>query len=184
MSDRNEKAADSRVKMLVSEVEIDAAVRRIADEIDLYAEEIFKGEDGKKLFLLGILKGSVVFLGDLIKRIKSPIEVDFMKVTPMDEGVGLNIVLGLTEEDITGKDIVIIEDIIDSGRTISRLTDYLKKCGAKSVMTCTLLDKPAMRVVEFAPDFVGFEIPNSYVVGYGLDHEGLYRGLPYIGVLA
>ncbi|MBR4933442.1 MAG: hypothetical protein IKZ03_03180, partial [Clostridia bacterium] len=113
MSDRNEKAADSRVRMLVSEVEIDAAVRRIADEIDLYAEEIFKGEDGKKLFLLGILKGSVVFLGDLIKRIKSPIEVDFMKVTPMDEGVGLNIVLGLTEEDITGKDIVIIEDIID-----------------------------------------------------------------------
>ncbi len=183
MSDKNEKAADCRVRLLVSEVEIDAAVRRIADEIDLYAEEIFEGSNGKKLFLLGILKGSVVFLGDLIKRIKSPIEVDFMKVAPSGEGVGLDIVLGLTEADITGKDIVIIEDIIDSGRTVSRLADYLKKCGAESVMTCTLLDKPAMRVVEFTPDFVGFEIPDEYVVGYGLDFEGQYRGLPYIGVL-
>ena len=72
---------------------------------------------------------------------------------------------------------------IDSGRTVSRLADYLKKCGANSVMTCTLLDKPAMRVVEFIPDFVGFEIPDEYVVGYGLDFEGQYRGLPYIGVL-
>ena len=184
MSDRNEKAADSRVKLLVSEVEIDAAVRRIADEIDLYAEEIFKGSDGKKLFLLGILKGSVVFLGDLIKRIKSPIEVDFMKVSPSGADAGLDIILGLTEEDITGRDIVIIEDIIDSGRTVSRLADYLKKCGAKSVMTCTLLDKPALRVVEFTPEFVGFEIPDEYVVGYGLDFEGQYRGLPFIGVLS
>ena len=183
MSDRNENTADGRVRLLVSEVEIDAAVRRIADEIDLYAEEIFKGSDGKKLLLLGILKGSVVFLGDLIKRIKSPVEVDFMKVMPRGGCLGLDIVLGLTEEDITGKDIVIVEDIIDSGRTVSRLADYLKKCGADRVMTCTLLDKPAMRVVEFTPDFVGFEIPDEYVVGYGLDFEGQYRGLPYIGVL-
>ena len=184
MPDRDKKAADGKVRLLVSEVEIDAAVRRIADEIDLYAEGIFKGTSGKKLFLLGILKGSVVFLGDLIKRIKSPIEVDFMKVTPKGESTGLDIVLGLTEEDITGKNIVIIEDIIDSGRTVSRLVDYLKKCGADSVKTCTLLDKPSLRVVEFTPDFVGFEIPDQYVVGYGLDFEGQYRGLPFIGFFA
>ena len=183
MSDRNEQVADSKVRLLVSEVEIDAAVHRIADEIDLYAEEIFAGSDGKKLFLLGILKGSVVFLGDLIKRIKCPIEVDFMKVSPSGLETGLDIILGLTEEDITGKDIVIVKDIVDSGRTVSRLADYLKKCGADSVKTCTLLDKPSMRQVEFTPDFVGFKIPGEYVVGYGLDFEGHYRGLPYIGVL-
>jgi len=166
--------------VLVSEEKINEAVERIAAEIDRdYGE--------KNLLLLGILKGSVVFMGDLMKKIKSPLEIDFMKVSSYGAGTAssgrINIILDLHRSDLSEKDIIVVEDIIDSGRTLSYLVEYLTLNGARSVKTCTLLDKPSRRTVEFVPDYVGYEIPDEFVVGYGLDYDEQYRALPFVGVL-
>ena len=169
-------------RILVSEEELDATVTRIAGQIDAD----YWGDD-KKLVLLCILKGSIVFMGDLMKKITVPVEIDCMKVSSYGAGTvstgNINIRLDVTRSDISTCDFLIVEDIIDSGRTLSYLTDYLKLKGAKSVRTCTLLDKPSRRVVEFTPDYVGLEIPDEFVVGYGLDYDEKYRALPYVGVL-
>lgn len=169
-------------KVLVGESEILKAVERIATEIDRDY-----GENGKNLLLLGILKGSVVFMGDLMKHIRTPLEIDFMKVSSYGAGTvssgRINILLDLHRSDLSSKDIIIVEDIIDSGRTLSYLVEYLTLNGARSVRTCTLLDKPSRRTVDFDPDYVGYEIPDEFVVGYGLDFDEQYRALPYIGVL-
>ena len=168
--------------ILVSEEEIDRHVTRIAKEID----RDYAGDDNK-LVLVGILKGSVVFMGDLMKKLTIPVEIDFMKVSSYGSGAvssgRINIILDLARKNLQDTDIVIIEDIIDSGRTLSYLVDYMKFNGANSVKTCTLLDKPSRRVVDLVPDFVGYEIPDEFVVGYGLDYAEQYRALPYIGVL-
>ncbi|MBQ8524094.1 MAG: hypoxanthine phosphoribosyltransferase [Clostridia bacterium] len=167
-------------KVLISEEMINEAVERIAADIDRDYSE-------KNLLLLGILKGSVVFMGDLMKKIKSPLEIDFMKVSSYGAGTTssgrINIILDLHRSDLSEKDIIIVEDIIDSGRTLSYLVEYLSLNGARSVKTCTLLDKPTRRTVEFVPDYVGYEIPDEFVVGYGLDYDEQYRALPYVGVL-
>ena len=167
--------------VLVSEEEIDALTTRIAAEID----RDFK--DSKRLLLLCILKGSVVFMGDLMKKISLPVEIDFMKVSSYKGGTTttgrINIILDLQRKDLSECDIVIVEDIIDSGRTLSYLVEYLNLKGAKSVRTCTLLDKPSRRVVDYQADFVGKIIPDEFVVGYGLDFDERYRALPYIGIL-
>ena len=169
-------------RILVSEEELDATVTRIAGQIDAD----YSGDD-KKLVLLCILKGSIVFMGDLMKKITVPVEIDCMKVSSYGAGTvstgNINIRLDVTRSDISTCDFLIVEDIIDSGRTLSYLTDYLKLKGARSVRTCTLLDKPSRRVVEFTPDYVGLEIPDEFVVGYGLDYDEKYRALPYVGVL-
>ena len=167
-------------RILISEEKITEAVKKIASEIDRDYSE-------KNLLLLGILKGSVVFMGDLMKHIKSPLEIDFMKVSSYGAGTvssgRINIILDLHRKDLSEKDIVIVEDIIDSGRTLSYLVEYLLLNGARSVKTCTLLDKPSRRVVDFTPDYVGYSIPDEFVVGYGLDYDEQYRALPYVGVL-
>lgn len=169
-------------KILVSEEEIEATVKRISAKID----EDYKDSE-KKLLLLCILKGSVVFMGDLMKHITLPVEIDFMKVSSYGGSTktsrNINILLDLYRKDMNQTDILIIEDIIDSGRTLSYLVEYLKLKGAHSVRTCTLLDKPSRREVEFTPDYVGFEVPDEFVVGYGLDYNEQYRALPYVGVL-
>lgn len=169
-------------KILVSEEEIDETVKRISAKID----EDYKDSE-KKLLLLCILKGSVVFMGDLMKHITLPVEIDFMKVSSYGGSTktsrNINILLDLYRKDMNQTDILIIEDIIDSGRTLSYLVEYLKLKGAHSVRTCTLLDKPSRREVEFTPDYVGFEVPDEFVVGYGLDYNEQYRALPYVGVL-
>ena len=170
-------------KVLVSEAELDAIVTRIAAEID----RDYAGDD-KKLVLLCILKGSLVFMGDLMKKIKVPVEIDCMKVSSYGAGTettgSVNIHLDLMRPDLSESDLLIIEDIIDSGVTLSYLTRYLKGKGAKSVRTCTLLDKPSRRKVDFTPDYVGKEIPDEFVVGYGLDYDERFRALPYVGVLS
>lgn len=169
-------------KILVSEEEIEETVKRISAKID----EDYKDSE-KKLLLLCILKGSVVFMGDLMKHITLPVEIDFMKVSSYGGSTktsrNINILLDLYRKDMNQTDILIIEDIIDSGRTLSYLVEYLKLKGAHSVRTCTLLDKPSRREVEFTPDYVGFEVPDEFVVGYGLDYNEQYRALPYVGVL-
>jgi hypoxanthine phosphoribosyltransferase len=167
---------------LVSEEEIEEAVSRIASQIDADYPDHSKG-----LLLLCILKGSVVFMGDLMKKIERPVEIDFMKVSSYGSGTTtsgrVNILLDLHRGDLSKLDIVIVEDIIDSGRTLSYLVEYLKLKGANSVRCCTMLDKPSRRQVEFEPDYVGKVIPDAFAVGYGLDYDEKYRTLPFVGVL-
>lgn len=168
--------------VLVTEKQLEETVTRIAGEIDRDQRE--RDSD---LLLLGILKGSVVFMGDLMKKIRTPMEIDFMKVSSYGGSTvssgDLKITLDFQRENMENLDIVVVEDIIDSGNTLSRLVEYLKEKGARSVRTCTLLDKPERRQVEFTPDYVGIEVPDEFVVGYGLDYNEKYRELPYVGVL-
>ena len=169
-------------KILVSEQEIDEITTRIAKEID----RDYAAED-KKLILVCILKGSIVFMGDLMKKITVPVEIDCMKASSYGAGTvttgTVNIHLDLIRPDLDQCDLLIVEDIIDSGVTLSYLTKYLKGKGAKSVRTCTLLDKPSRRKIDFKPDYCGIEIPDEFVIGYGLDYDEKYRALPYVGVL-
>lgn len=169
-------------KILLSEEQIDKLTTEIAERIDKdYADK------EKNLLLLGILKGSVVFMSDLMKKIKRPVEIDFMKVSSYGnstESTGkINIILDLHRSDLSELDILIVEDIIDSGKTLSYLVEYLLLNGARSVRTCTLLDKPSRRQVDFTPDYTGKEIPDEFVVGYGLDYAEQYRTLPFVGIL-
>lgn len=169
-------------RVLISAKEIDGIVTRLAGEID----SDYSSPD-QKLVLLCILKGSIVFMGDLMKKITVPVEIDCMCVSSYGAGTessgNINIVLDFSRPDIDECDILIVEDIIDSGRTLSYLVGYLKHKGARSVKTCTLLDKPSRRAVEFTPDYLGVEIPDEFVIGYGLDYAERYRALPYVGIL-
>ena len=169
-------------KILVSEEELDEITTRLAKEID----RDYSGED-KRLVLVCILKGSIVFMGDLMKKITVPLEIDCMKVSSYGAGTvttgTVNIHLDLIRPDLDKCDLLIIEDIIDSGVTLSYLTKYLKGKGAKSVRTCTLLDKPSRRKTDMKPDYCGVVIPDEFVIGYGLDYDERYRALPYVGVL-
>lgn len=178
---RTYTADKDMAEILVDEKTLD----RITDDL---AEQINRDyKDSKRVLLLGILKGSVVFMGDIMKKITIPAEIDFMKVSSYNGATKtsgrINIILDLHRKDLSECDVVIIEDIIDSGRTLSYLVEYLKLGGAHSVKTCTLLDKPSRREVDFKPDYRGLEIEDKFVVGYGLDYKELYRTLPYIGVL-
>ena len=168
--------------VLLSEEQIDRITTDIAARID----EDYKNTDGK-LVLLGILKGSVVFMSDLMKKITLPVEIDFMKVSSYGEETvtsgRIKIHLDLHRSDISECNVLVVEDIIDSGKTLSYLTEYLLLNGVKSVKTCTLLDKPSRREVNFCPDYVGATIPDEFVIGYGLDYAEKYRALPYVGVL-
>lgn len=169
-------------RVLVSAEEID----RITTEIAARVDWDYRDAEGK-LVLLCILKGSVVFMGDLMKKISLPVEIDFMKVSSYGADTQttgrIKIHLDLNRSDISDCHILVVEDIIDSGRTLSYLTEYLRLGGAKSVRTCTLLDKPDRREVDFQADYVGATIPDEFVVGYGLDYAEKYRALPYVGVL-
>ena len=169
-------------RIMVSEEDIQSAVLRIAGEID----RDYRDAEGRVL-LLAILKGSVVFMGDLMKRVTIPVEIDFMKVSSYGSGTStsgnINILLDLIRRDLDQCHIIVVEDIIDSGRTLSYLVQYLRNKGAKSVRTCTLLDKPSRREVDFKPDYVGYEVEDEFVVGYGLDYDEQYRALPYVGIL-
>ena len=169
-------------RILVSEAELDEAVTRLAGEID----RDYAGAD-KRLVMLCILKGSIVFMGDLMKKLTVATEIDCMKVSSYGAGTEstgqIHIALDLIRPDIDKCDVLIVEDIIDSGNTLSYLVKYLTVKGARSVKTCTLLDKPSRRKVDFTPDYCGFEIPDEFVVGYGLDYAERYRALPYVGVL-
>ena len=169
-------------RVLVSEKEIDEIVTRIAAEID----RDYKDSQGR-LVLVCVLKGSIMFMSDLMKKVTVPVEIDCMKVSSYGAGTTsggmVHIYLDLLRSDLAECDLLIIEDIIDSGNTLNYLVKYLKGKGARSVRTCTLLDKPSRRVVDFVPDYVGREIPDEFVIGYGLDYDEKYRALPYVGIL-
>ena len=169
-------------RILVSEQEIAAICDRLAAEIlDTYKDS------NRRLVMVVILKGSMPFAAELMKRLPLPLELEFMKVSSYGKGTvsggRINILLDLHRSDLSEKDILIVEDIIDSGRTLSYLVEYLTLNGARSVKTVSLLDKPSRREVEYTPDYRGMEIPDEFVVGYGLDYAEGYRTLPYVGVL-
>jgi hypoxanthine phosphoribosyltransferase len=134
-----------------------------------------------------ILKGSMPFAAELMKRLPLPLELEFMKVSSYGAGTKtsgeIKVSLDLNRDDLQDIDLLVVEDIVDSGRTLSRLTTLLRNRNAHSVRTCTLLDKPSRREVDFTPDFRGAVIPDEFVVGYGLDYDEKYRNLPFVGVL-
>ncbi len=168
--------------ILVSEEELDALTTSLAEQIT----QDYK-DSTKKLVIICILKGSLIFTCDLCRKIPLPLEIDFMKVSSygaktVSSGC-INIHLDIKRDDVEDVDFIIIEDIVDSGRTLSHLVRYFNERGAGSVKTCTLLDKPERRTVEFTPDYCGRIIPDKFVVGYGLDYNEKYRNLPYVGVL-
>jgi hypoxanthine phosphoribosyltransferase len=167
-------------KVLISEKEINDICDRLAAQI----EEDYKD---KNLVMLCILKGSILFTAELMKRITLPMDVDVMKVSSYGSGtVGsgiINIHLDILRDDLSECDFLIVEDIIDSGRTLAHLINYLTQKGARSVRTCTLLDKPSRRIVDLSPDYCGAQIPDEFVVGFGLDYDEKYRNLPFVGTL-
>ncbi len=167
------------IKVMISEQEVDAKIREIGKKIsEDYA--------GKQVHLIGILKGSVFFVTELAKRITIPVTLDFMSVSSYGDGTSSSGVVRIAkdlDESLEGKDVIVIEDIIDSGRTLSYLLDVLSKRNPNSMKLCTLLDKPDRREKEVEVEYVGFEIPDEFVVGYGLDYAQKYRNLPFIGIV-
>ena len=168
-----------KISVLLSEEEVDKKIRELAGQITGdYA--------GKMPHLICILKGGVFFMTELSKHIGIPVTIDFMSVSSYGDGTEssgrVRIVKDL-DESIEGRDVLIVEDIIDSGRTLSYLMEMLKNRKPASLKLCTLLDKPERRVTQVTVDYVGFRIPDEFVVGYGLDYKQMYRNLPYIGAV-
>ena len=166
-------------KVLITKEEIAAKVKEVAARIT----EDYKGES---VLFVCILKGSVHFYSDLTREIDLPLTMDFMAISSYGAGTtssGEVKMLKDLDKTINGKHVIIVEDIIDSGRTLQKLCSLLATRGAHSVKCCTLLDKPSRRQVEMASDYTGITIPDEFVVGYGLDFAEYYRNLPYIGVL-
>ncbi|MCU1290196.1 MAG: hpt [Acidobacteria bacterium] len=171
---------NSNLEVLYSAEEINARVAELGAQIT-------RDYAGKDLVMVGVLKGSVIFLADLIRAIDLPLTIDFMAVSSYKDGTvstgDVEILKDLTNP-IRGKDVIICEDIIDTGLTLFRLTEILSSRGANSLKIATLLDKPEPRIKkELQFDYCGFQIPNKFVVGYGLDAAGRYRNLPFIGVV-
>ena len=148
--------------------------------------EITADYQGKEPLFVGVLRGCFVFMADLVRACEVPCSVDFMVVSSYGKGTtssgAVKIIKDLTE-NIEGRDVIIVEDILDSGNTLSYLKKILQARNPASIRIATLLDKPERRTADVAADYVGFEIPDAFVVGYGLDYQEKYRNLPYIGVL-
>jgi hypoxanthine phosphoribosyltransferase len=158
----------------------------IAEKVKELGQRITNDYKGKDLILVGILKGAVIFMADLARNINMPIGMDFMAVSSYGKSstsTGEVRIIKDLDFSVEDKDILIVEDIIDSGYTLAYLTDNLKKRGAKSVKVCTLLDKPDRRKVDVPVDYPGFDIPDEFVVGYGLDYSEKGRNLPYVAAL-
>lgn len=170
---------DKHIEVMISEKEINTRICELAEQID-------KDYAGKELHLVVILKGSVFFACELAKRIIVPVTLDFMAVSSYGDGMvsaGKITVKKELDEDIRGKDVLIVEDIIDSGNTLFHLKKLLLARNPESLKIITLLDKPERRTADVQSDYCGFNIPDKFVVGYGLDHAQKYRNLPYIGVV-
>jgi hypoxanthine phosphoribosyltransferase len=165
-------------EVLLSEEQIKKRVEEIAREINNdYA--------GKNIVLIGVLKGSVVFVADLLRNINLEATMDFMAVSSYGNSTQTSGVVRILKDldyDIEGKDVIIVEDIIDTGTTLKYLYEYLKARNPKTLKICCLLDKPERRTVDIEADYVGFKIPDAFVVGYGIDYAERFRQLPYIGI--
>lgn len=163
-------------KIMIKENELNARVSELAEMIN-------KDYGDRELVVIGVLKGCFVFMADLVKKLKSDVRVYFMEISSYQSGTvssGKITVKKDLDVDIEGKDVLIAEDIIDSGNTLSQLTEILKERKPNSIKVCTLLSKPARRQVEFEADYTGFEIEDKFIIGYGLDCAEQFRQLPYI----
>lgn len=159
---------------------------KIAKRVAELGAQIEKDYEGKEPIVVAILKGSIIFYGDLVRKIKLPMRFDTMAVSSYGSGTSSSGNVKIKKDmshDICDKDVLIIEDIIDSGNTMKSLTALLEHRGAKSIRVCAFLDKPSRRQTDFEADYIGYSIPDEFVVGYGLDYDEKYRNLPYIGVL-
>lgn len=167
------------VRVLLTEEEVDKRIQEIGDQIS-------RDYAGKQVHLVCILKGGSFFMCELAKRITVPVSLDFMSVSSYGSATKSSGVIKIVkdlDEPLKDKEVLVVEDIVDSGRTLSYLLEMLNSRGPKSLHLCTLLDKPDRRVKEVKVDYTGFQIPDEFVVGYGLDYDQRYRNLPYIGVV-
>lgn len=168
-----------KIRVLLSEEEVNKRISEIAEAISTDYE-------GKMIHMICVLKGGVFFTCELAKRITVPVSLDFMSVSSYGDDTkssGVVRIIKDLDEPLAGKDVMIVEDIIDSGRTLAYLIEVLKQRGPKSIKLCTLLDKPERREKQVEVDYTCFEIPDEFVVGYGLDYAQKYRNLPYIGIV-
>ncbi len=166
-----------KIDILYSEQEIQDCVKRIAREIE-------KDYDGEEVVFIGILKGAFMFISDLMKEVNLNTNIDFISVSSYGKKTTSSGVVKLIKDldsDIAGKNVIIVEDIVDTGLTLKYLTDLLMQRKPKSIKLCTLLNKKCRRQVNIVTDYVGFQINDYFVVGYGIDYAQKYRGLPYIG---
>ncbi len=167
------------LKVLVTEEELQARIAELGPAL-------YQKYEGRRPLFLGVLKGSFIFMADLVRTSQLMCDVEFIAVSSYQNGTVSSGRVQIThdlQQDITGREIVIVEDILDSGNTLAFLKNYLMTKGAKSISIVTLLDKPARREKAVEADLAGFVVPDEFVVGYGLDYAQLYRNLPYIGVL-
>ncbi len=174
-----EYMSQEKIRVLIPE-------EKIEDRIVQLAEQISRDYQGETVKLVCILKGSIIFTCELAKRLTVPVLFDFMQVSSYGSGTkssGSVVIKKELDEDIKGDNVIIVEDIVDSGNTLSQLVPILKAREPKSLKVCTLLDKPDRRTAPIDVDYNGFVIPDEFVVGYGLDYDQKYRNLPYIGVL-
>lgn len=168
-----------RIEVLLPEEKINARIRELG-------EQISKDYAGKSVHLICILKGGSFFMCELAKRITVPVSIDFMSVSSYGSGTTSGGTIKIKkdlDEPLEGKHVLVIEDIVDTGRTLSYLVELLKDRGAADVKLCALLDKPERREVDIRADYIGFQIPDEFVVGYGLDYDQRYRNFPYIGIV-
>ncbi len=166
-------------KILVTEEELSKIAHKLG-------KEITKDYQGKKLLVVGVLKGSIYFLTDLSRYIDLPCNIDFIQASSYGSSTvssGEIKIIKDISEDLTGFDVLLVEDILDTGRTLKYICDMLSKRNPNSIAVVTLLDKPARRIADISADYVGVDVPDEFVVGYGLDYNQFYRNLPYIGVL-
>ena len=167
------------IEVLVTKEDVEERISEMADEIN-------RAYAGKSLHLVCVLKGGAFFMCELAKHLNMPVSLDFMSVSSYGSATKSSGVVKIVkdlDEPIKDKDVLVVEDIVDSVRTLSYLMEMLRDRGPKSLHLCTLLDKPERRVVEVNVDYTGFQIPDKFVVGYGLDYDQHYRNLPYIGVV-
>ena len=169
-----------QIRVLLSEEEVDERIKAIG-------EQISKDYEGKQIHMICVLKGGTFFMCELAKRISVPVSLDFMAVSSYGSDTKSSGVVKIVkdlDEAIQGKDVLVVEDIVDSGRTLSYLMEMLRDRKPASLKLCTLLDKPDRRVIDVPVDYTGFQIPDEFVVGYGLDYDQKYRNLPYIGIVS
>ena len=173
------KMQDDILKVLLSQQEI-------ADKVCEIGKQITKDYEGKNLLMVSVLKGSVVFMADLMRAVDTPARIDFMSVSSYGSGTvssgKINMIKGF-DADIQDRHIIVVEDILDSGKTLSYLLDILQSRGPRSIRICTLFDKPERREVDVQATYTGAEIPDAFIVGYGLDYDEKYRNLPFVGIL-
>ena len=168
-----------KIRVLLTEEEVDKKIQEIG-------EQISRDYAGEQVHLVCVLRGGAFFMCELAKRITIPVSLDFMSVSSYGgdtKSSGVVKIVKDLDDSLAGKNVIVVEDIVDSGRTLSYLLEMLQDRGPKSMRLCTLLDKPDRRIADVSVDYTGFVIPDEFVVGYGLDYDQRYRNLPYIGIL-